>query len=349
MISKLWLHDGGLIVPEIPSEKRPFHSLVLSDIGLLSACRRWQSENAGVNSGGGGSTLANRIACLEESISETAWLERTPEVWLHADERMAVLPRKEEEEDLTASLILADPHVSRVFSPLKVLPVRDLPLVWLSSLKHPSPPPPKALSLKEFKNMMKNTFAEFSSVNTRRKYDEELLVAYGPMLKAVQHNTSEMCYSPIVNAIITDLRTVCGVDLYLRRLVRMSVNRRGPIYRVLSEVEPKKLEEKTVGRPYNVPAFLIGKRQRGQGQGYPSEFLRRVLVAFLQRGRVESMKELHYPRDINDPDLETTFNILGPAGLTTAGARAIAHFAACKAWVSEKGETEFAIKYGRLN
>ncbi|VDK35764.1 unnamed protein product [Taenia asiatica] len=347
LISKLWLHDGGLIIPKIPSEKRPFHSLVLSDIGLFSACRRWQSENAGVNSGGGGSTLANRIACLEESISETAWLERTPKVWLHADERMAVLPRKEEEEELTASLILADPHVSRVVSPLEVLPVRDLPLVWVSSLNHPSPLPPEALSLKDFKIMIKSTFTGFSSVTTRRKYDEELLLAYGPMIKAVQHNTSKMCYSPIINAIITDLRAVCGVDLYLRRLMRTLVNQRGPIYRVLSEVEPTKLEEKTVGRPYNVPAFLIGQRQRGPG--YPSEFLRRALAAFLQKGRVEGMKELHYPRGIDDPDLETTFNILGPAGLTTAGARVIAHFAACKAWISDKGETEFAIKHGRLN
>ncbi|CDS40260.2 neuroligin [Echinococcus multilocularis] len=299
-----------------------------------------------VNSGSGGSTLANRIACLEESISEAAWLERTPGVWLHADERMAMLPRKEEEEELTASLLLADPQVSRVVSPLKALSVRDLPLVWVSSLNHPCPPPPEALSLKAFKNMIKKTFSEFSSTNTRRKYDEELLLAYEPMLKAVQHNTSKMRYSPIVNAIITDLRAVCGVDLYLRRLMRMSMIQRGPVYRVLSEVDPTKLEEKTVGRSYDMPAFLIGHQQRGQGTGYPLEFLRRALATFLRSGRAEGMKELRYPRAVDDPDLETTFNILGPAGLTTARARVIAHFAACKAWVGEKGETEFAIKYG---
>ncbi|VDM16815.1 unnamed protein product [Hydatigera taeniaeformis] len=336
-------------MPEIPSEKRPFHSLVLSDIELLAACRRWQSENEGLSSGGGSSTLANRIRCLEESVSETTWLERTPGVWLHADERMTMLPHKAEEEELMASLLLADPQVSRVVSPLKLLTTRDLPLVWLSSLYHPYPPPPKALSLKDFKNMIKSTFSKFSSVNTRRKYDEELLSAYGPMLKAAQKNTSKTPYSQIVNAIITDLRAVCGVDLYLRRLMRMSMIQQSPIYRILSEAEPTTLEEKTVGRPYSMPPFLVGQRQTDQRPDYPSEFLRRAFATFLQKGRVESMKELHYPRNINDPDLETTFNILGPVGLTTASARVIAHFAACKAWISEKDETEFAIKYGRLN
>ncbi|VDD83076.1 unnamed protein product [Mesocestoides corti] len=349
LVSKLWLRDGSLVVPDIPSVDRPFHSLVLSDVGLLSACRRWNHANygdsrgSGGGGGGGGSTLANRIACLEDGVDAMAWLNRTPAEWIHAQKRAATFPTKEEES--TASLIIADPRVSRVVSPFASTAARDMPLVWLSSMNNPSPLRQK-LNFKAFKKMIRTAFATFTSVNAERNYAEEILKAYEPMLRDAREDTSELRYTAIVNAILHDIRAVCGVTLYLTRLQRLSLSQSGSVYRVLSQqVEEAPVLDKDTHTPYDIPTFLNDRAVLTPS----SEFLRKSLVSFTKSGEIEGMKRFKYPRSANDPALETTINILGQGGLTTAGSRVISHFATCKAWISEKGETEFAIKHGILN
>lgn len=147
---------------------------------------------------------------------------------------------------------------------------------------------------------------------------------------------------------IADLRSVCGVDLYLSLFLRKGVIHQTPTYRVLSEVNFLKQKKKARNQLYDIPAFLNDSKQPNEAK-YSSELLRKMLATFVRKGEVEGMKELHYPRGPNDPDFETTFNILGPAGLTTATTRVVAHFAACKVWLGESGETELAIRYGELN
>lgn len=328
-------------MPDVPSEERPFHSLVLSDIELISKCQNWLTNNQNENLGS--TTLSIRAACLENSVNETMWLNKTPAEWINADKRMHTLPSKK--EDIRDSLLLDDANVSQVTSPFKFTSIRYLPIVWISSLKNPNPPPPTSMTLRGLSSKVKTAFADIVSVNIKRNFAEELVKSYDPMVTELKQSPSKNRFSPLLNAMIADIRANCLVYAYLKRRVRFQRSKRGPVYRIISEMEPPGLIEKTTGRNYDIPAFLCGRR----GKGYPTETFLEAFSDFIKTGSISSMKELEIPQKVDDPDIDSTVNVLGPIGLTTPTSRVTSHFAACNNWIADHEESDLALKYGRVN
>ncbi|KAM7539669.1 hypothetical protein Aperf_G00000027960 [Anoplocephala perfoliata] len=341
LVKKLWIHEGTLTVPDVLSEKRPFHSLVLGDTELISKCQKWLTDNQDENLGS--TTLSIRAACLENSVKDTMWLAKTPAEWINADKRMQTLPSKR--EDPGDSLLLADANVSQVISPFEFTSMRYLPMVWISSLNNPNPPPPTSITLRGLKSKVKMTFADIVSVNVKRNFAEELVKSYDPMMMELKQSPSKTRFSPLLNAMIADIRADCLVHAYLKRRVRFQRSERGPVYRIISEMKPPELIEKTTGRNYDIPAFLCGKREKG----YPTEAFLEAFSDFIKNGRISGMRELQIPQKLDDPDIDATVNLFGPIGLTTPTSRVTSHFAACNNWIADHEEPDLALKYGRTN
>lgn len=340
-MSRLWLRDGSIVVPRVHSEDRPFHKLVLSNIGLRTACRKNHGEAPGT--GNGGSALVTKLSCLEDSVNESTWLGITPQEWLNAGERMKELPRKSDEDSLKGSLITADPDISRVVSPFDVEEVRRMPIVWISSIPNPASRLDE-ISLKDLKKRIKVAFGEFTSPNAHSNYAEEMFKAYEPLFKSAEQDASKFRFTEIHNRMINDLRSVCGISFYLERLQKSDLAPNAPIYRILTTV-PTPISD--LGGASDVPAFLAGEVV--SPTDYPVGFLRKCFTDFLKTGTISGVKELRYPRRSNDPAFETTMNILGRQSLVTAGKWEVAHFAACRSWRTENGDAEFAQMYGTLN
>lgn len=341
MVSKFWLNEGSLAVPNVPSNQRPFHSLVLSDIELVSACRSWMLEHR--NKDIGRSTLSIRALCLEDRINETQWLSKTPLEWLNADKRMQTLPSKKEE--LGDSLLVADANISRVTCPFNLEPIRPMPITWISSLRNPNPPPDSTISIRTLKAKVKNAFSSIVSVNKKHNFGEELIKSYDPLINYLKNSPHKTRYSAVVNALIDDIRLECLIYAYLRRRASYPKSRRGVIYKIISETEPPKVIEDASEREYDIPAFLNGEKARG----YPSKILLKAFSEFVKTGRISGMKELQMPQELDDPDVETTVNILGPIGLITPTARVTSHFSACKNWIDDYEYPSLALTFGRFN
>nr|CDS32848.1 carboxylesterase 5A [Hymenolepis microstoma] len=341
LVSKFWLHEGTLAVPDVPSDKRPFHSLVLGNIELISKCQKWMLESRIKNVGS--SALSTRTLCLEDSVNETNWLSKTPSQWINADKRMQTLPSKR--EDLGDSLLIADVNVSHVTTPFNFEPIRRMPIVWISSLDNDNPPPLSTISIQGLKFKVKTAFSGIVSVNIKRNFAEELVKSYEPMVNQLKLSLQKTKFSPIVNAIIDDIRVECLIYAYLRRRARFQKSERDVIYRIISEIKPPKLIEKATNREYDIPPFLSGE----SGKGYPTDILLEAFADFIKSGRISGMRELKMPQKLGDPDVDTTVNVLGPIGLTTPTARITSHFAACRKWIDDHEDTELALKYSRLN
>ncbi|VDN97916.1 unnamed protein product [Rodentolepis nana] len=341
LVSKLWLHEGTLAVPELPSDKRPFHSLVLGNIELISKCQKWLLETRIKNVGS--SALATRSICLEDSVNETNWLSKTPSQWINADKRMQTLPSKR--EDLGDSLLIADVNVSRVTTPFNLEPIRPMPIVWISTLKNANPPPPSTISIQGLKFKAKTAFSGIVSVNIKRNFAEELVKSYEPMVNQLKMSLDKTKFSSIMNALIDDIRVDCLIYAYLRRRARFQKSQRGAIYKIISEIKPPKVIEKATNRQYDIPPFLSGESEKG----YPTDILLEAFADFIKTGRLRGMKELKMPQKLDDPDVDTTVNVLGPIGLTTPSARITSHFSACRNWIEDHEDTELALKYSRLN
>ncbi|KAL7061813.1 hypothetical protein AAHC03_01010 [Spirometra sp. Aus1] len=366
LVSRLWLSDGGLVTPPKSSDLNPFQKLLLSDLELTEACFNQRRRGRVLErTNGSFSSISGKVVCLEGALPDTTWLTKTPLAWINAQlDYMQRLPRADEER---ISLLQEDRSISQVESPIGLLGdreainarFRDIPMVISSTMDqvdlHMSRrnKPTRNMTLLELQNELRNSFSTLSSSTAQVNYVYSIGKAYDPLLRTL----SKTHMGGAFNAIVSDLRSICAYNLFAKRLQQFGFVKEGPIYRLLNRLSRPPLRDIS-GRFCDLPFFLNDGRtgcecrnadlSRWETLRSQSPVLRPFLREFVHTGWVRKFKRMRAPSKPTMPAIETTFNIMGPQGLVTAGGREVSSYTACSEW-RVPDEIHVLLKYGRVN
>nr|VZI28175.1 unnamed protein product [Spirometra erinaceieuropaei] len=366
LVSRLWLSDGGLVTPPKSSDLNPFQKLLLSDLELTEACFNQRRRGRVLErTNGSFSSISGKVVCLEGALPDTTWLTKTPLAWINAQlDYMQRLPRADEER---ISLLQEDRSISQVESPIGLLGdreainarFRDIPMVISSTMDqvdlHMSRrnKPTRNMTLLELQNELRNSFSTLSSSTAQVNYVYSIGKAYDPLLRTL----SKTHMGGAFNAIVSDLRSICAYNLFAKRLQQFGFVKEGPIYRLLNRLPRPPLRDIS-GRFCDLPFFLNDGRtgcecrnadlSRWETLRSQSPVLRPFLREFVHTGWVRKFKRMRAPSEPTMPAIETTFNIMGPQGLVTAGGREVSSYTACSEW-RVPDEIHVLLKYGRVN
>uniref|UniRef100_A0A0X3PJZ9 Neurotactin n=1 Tax=Schistocephalus solidus TaxID=70667 RepID=A0A0X3PJZ9_SCHSO len=367
LVSRLWLSDGGLVAPPKSSDLNPFQQLLLSDLELTEACfNQRRRGRVSERTNGSFSSISGKVVCLEGAIRDTTWLTKTPLAWINAQQGyMRRLPRADEER---VSLLQEDLSISHVESPIgrlrdrEALNVhfRDIPMVIGSTMdqvdlhmSRRNKPPAKNMTLLELQNEIRSSFSTLSSSTAQVNYVYSISKAYDPLLRTL----SKTQMGEAFNAIISDLRSICAYNIFAKRLQQFGFVKESPIYRLLNRLPRPPLRD-IRGRFCDIPFFLNDGRtgcecrntdiSRWETLRSQSPVLRPILKDFVHTGWIRKLKRMRVPSNPAMPAIETTFNIMGPQGLVTAGGREVSSYTACSEW-RVPDEIHVLLKYGRVN
>ncbi|CAL8068906.1 unnamed protein product [Calicophoron daubneyi] len=373
LFSHVWMADGSVVIPKSSDSDDQFREMVLHDSDLAKECKNWKNSSKDRTDFSRSHPLGRMHECLEY-VTYRTWLEKTPLAWYHS--RIVDQTRLPQEGERRTSIIKHDPYISRVENPLGMLhplsegwgtEMRNMPVVVFSTMNryfdHKQSNDSEHWTVAEAEKKVKDALNSFRKPTAQLPYAKAIWSAYKPYLDTLiqwrrdGEAPHEMNYRALYDVINNDLRGSCAYNLYAKYLQLSRKIEYGPIYRILSRLQAVPYVDKD-NAPCDAPFFLMNEDfDCGEGTkpltnaltDEQREMMVRAFMQFAHYGSILGARQLRVPTSPSMPALETTYNIIGEMGITTAGTREIAMLTACKMWVSDEGVFDHVMKYARFN